>query len=93
VTTLRRYVRQVIAPNGKHRPKPVLLPDEPIPPNAPTVRAHLTEAQLLSLFDDGEAAVLEGAVCPCCDRTTPHAVSRDSRRCWDCGTTTTIKGD
>ena len=86
MTTLRRYVRQVVAPNGKHRPRPVLLPDEPIPPAAPTVREHLTEEQLLRLFDDGEAEVLTGARCPCCNCTTPHALGRDTRRCWVCGT-------
>jgi hypothetical protein len=70
----------------------VLLPDEPIPaPTRPVQHAVLTEAQLLQLFDDGEAAVLEGAPCPVCDCFTPHAMSRDSRRCWECGTTT--KGD
>jgi hypothetical protein len=86
-----RVLRQIVAPNGRHRLRPVLLPDEPIPAAAPTVRAHLTEEQLLRLFDDGEAAVLESAPCPLCDRTTPHAISRDSRRCWTCGTTS--KGD
>lgn len=92
MTTLRRYVRQVVAPNGRHRPRPVLLPDEPIPPRTePVQRAVLTEAQLLQLFDDGEAAVLQGAPCPVCDHTTPHAISRDGRRCWECGTTS--KGD
>lgn len=88
MTTLRRYIRQVVAPNGKHRPRPVLLPDEPIPPTVLTVREHLTEAQLLRLFDDGEAEVLTAAACPCCNRTTPHATGRDGLRCWECGTET-----
>lgn len=89
MTTLRRYVRQVVAPNGRHRARPLLLPDEPIPaPETPARGTVLTEAQLLRLFDDGEAEALTGAHCPCCDYTTPHAVGRDSRRCWECGTTT-----
>lgn len=88
MTSPLRVLRQIVAPNGRHRPRPVLLPDEPIPAPAEPVRhAVLTEDQLLRLFDDGEAAVLEGAPCPCCDCTTPHAISRDSRRCWECGTT------
>lgn len=92
MTTLRRYVRQVVAPNGRHRPRPVLLPDEPIPPRTePVQRAVLTEEQLLQLFDDGEAAVLESGRCPVCDCFTPQAISRDGRRCWECGTTS--KGD
>jgi hypothetical protein len=83
-----RVLRQIVAPNGRHRPRPVLLPDEPIPAlTEPLGRAVLTEEQLLQLFDDGEAAVLESAPCPVCDCTTSHAMSRDSRRCWDCGTT------
>ena len=86
MTTLLRYFRQVVAPNGRPRPRPVLLPDEPIPPTVLTVREHLTEEQLLRLFDDGEAEVLTGARCPCCNCMTPHAVGRDSRRCWECGT-------
>lgn len=86
MTTLLRYFRQVVAPNGRHRARPLLLPDEPIPPVALTVREHLTEAQLLRLFDDGEAEVLTGARCPCCNHTTPHAMGRDTRRCWVCGT-------
>jgi hypothetical protein len=90
MTTLRRYPRQVVAPNGKHR-RPVLLPDEPIPAAPLTVREHLTEAQLLRLFDDGEAEVLTGARCPCCDCTTPHAQGRDTRRCWECGTTSPLE--
>lgn len=85
--SLRRYVRQVVAPNGRHR-KPLLLPDEPLPPAAPTVREHLTEEQLLRLLDEGEAEVLECADCPVCDRITAHAMGRDTRRCWVCGTTT-----
>lgn len=91
MTTLLRYFRQVVAPNGRHRLKPVLLPDEPIPPVALTVRGHLTEAQLLRLFDDGEAEVLTGARCPCCDCTTPHALGRNSRRCWECGTESPVE--
>jgi hypothetical protein len=86
VTSPLRVLRQIVAPNGRHRPRPVLLPDEPIEPAAPTVRAHLTEAQLLQLFDDGEAEVLTGAQCPCCNQTTPHAMGVEKRRCWQCGT-------
>lgn len=32
MTTLRRYVRQVVAPNGRHR-----KPPEPVPPQAAPV--------------------------------------------------------
>lgn len=87
MTTLLRYFRQVVAPNGRHRLRPLLLPDEPIPPRpAPTVREHLTEDQLLRLLDEDAVEVLECADCPVCDRITAHAMGRDTRRCWVCGT-------
>ena len=89
MTRPMRVLRQIVAPNGRHRARPLLLPDEPIPaPETPARGTVLTEAQLLQLFDDGEAEVLTSAPCPCCDLTTPHAVGVDSRRCWQCGTTT-----
>jgi hypothetical protein len=93
MTTLRRYLRQVIAPNGRHRPQPVLLPDEPIPaPAEPVVGAVLCEDELARLLDEDAAAPTECAPCPCCDRITAHAMNRDgTRRCFTCGTTS--KGD
>lgn len=91
MTTVRRYIRQVVAPNGKHRPRPVLLPDEPIPPTVLTVREHLTEAQLVRIFDDGEAEVLTSAHCPLCNCATPHEPGPEKRRCWECGTETRLE--
>lgn len=92
MTTLLRYFRQIVAPNGRHRSRPVLLPDEPIPaPEVPTRGTVLCEAELLRLFDDGEVEVLTGARCPCCDCTTPHAMGRDRRRCWECGTESPVE--
>lgn len=90
MTTLRRYVRQVVAPNGKHR-RPVLLPDEPIPPTVITLREHLTEEQLDRLLDNGEAAFPECAPCPRCKSTTAHAMGRWSRQCWTCETTSLLE--
>lgn len=88
-----RVLRQIVAPNGRHRLRPVLLPDEPIPtPTEPIVGAVLCEDELLRLLNEGVAEPIECAPCPCCDRITAHAMNRDgSRRCWTCGTTT--KGD
>jgi hypothetical protein len=87
-----RVLRQIVAPNGRHRARPVLLPDEPIPPRTEPVPCEvLDEAQLLRLFDDGEAEVLTGARCPCCNCTTPHAQGRDRLRCWECGTETPVE--
>lgn len=37
MTSPLRVLRQVVAPNGKHRGRPLLLPDEPIPPQADPV--------------------------------------------------------
>ena len=91
MTSPIRILRQIVAPNGKHRLRPVLLPDEPIPPaTAPTACQVLDEDQLARLLDEGAAEVLECALCPCCDRITAHAMSRDSRRCWTCGTTSLV---
>ncbi|MFD9248455.1 hypothetical protein [Streptomyces bottropensis] len=90
MTTLRRYFRQVVAPNGRHR-KPVLLPDEPIPAMAIATREHLDEAQLLRLLNDEEVAVAECAPCPRCKSTTAHAMGRWTRQCWTCETTSLLE--
>lgn len=88
MTTLLRYFRQVVAPNGRHRARPVLLPDEPIPPRTePVPHVVLDEDELLRLLDEDAVEVLECADCPVCDRITAHAMSPDTRRCWVCGTT------
>jgi hypothetical protein len=87
VTSPIRFLRQVVAPNGRHRLRPVLLPDEPIPPRAePVPHVVLDEDTLHRLLNGGDAEVLECADCPVCDRITAHAMSPDSRRCWVCGT-------
>lgn len=87
MTSPLRVLRQIVAPNGRHRPRPVLLPDEPIPPRIEAVPSVvLTEAQLYQLFDDGEAEVLTAARCPSCNCMTPHAMGAEKRRCWECGT-------
>lgn len=92
MTSPLRVLRQIVAPNGRHRARPLLLPDEPIPPRTePVPHVGLTEAQLYQLFDDGEAEVLAGAHCRCCNQTTSHAMGRDSRRCWECGTETRLE--
>ncbi|MFF7837611.1 hypothetical protein ACFZC6_02060 [Streptomyces ossamyceticus] len=86
-----RYVRQVVAPNGKHRPRPVLLPDEPIPaPETPARGTVLTEDQLMRLLDTGEVAFGECAPCPRCKSTTAHATGRWTRKCWTCATTSLL---
>lgn len=91
MTSPIRVIRQIVAPNGKHRPRrAVLLPDEPITPAAePVQHVVLDETELERLLEDGEAEPIECAHCPCCNRTTAHAMQRNgSRRCWTCGTTT-----
>jgi hypothetical protein len=87
MTSPIRILRQIVAPTGRHRLRPVLLPDEPIVPAAePVAHVVLDEDELARLLDENAAEVLECAVCPCCDRITAHAMNRDSRRCWTCGT-------
>jgi hypothetical protein len=90
MTSALRFLRQVVAPNGRHRARPVLLPDEPIPPTVLTVREHLTEEQLLRLLDNDEAAVAECAPCPRCKCNAAHAMGRWTRRCWTCQTTSLL---
>lgn len=91
MTSPLRVLRQIVAPNGRHR-RPLLLPDEPIPPRTePVPHAGLDEAQLYQLFDDGEAEVLTGAHCPSCNTTTPHAPGAEKRRCWECGTESPVE--
>jgi hypothetical protein len=89
MTSPIRVLRQIVAPNGKHRPRrPLLLPDTPIAPAvAPVAHVVLNEDELTQLLDEGQAEPIECAHCPCCNRTTAHAMHRDgSRRCWTCGT-------
>lgn len=85
-----RAAIEIVMPTGEHRARPVLLPDEPIPAHdGPVPHVVLDEDELVRLLDEDEAEPIECAPCPCCDRTTAHAMNRDgSRRCWTCGTTT-----
>jgi ribosomal protein S27AE len=90
VTSPLRVLRQIVAPNGRHRPRrAVLLPDEPFPaPSEPVRRGVLTETELAQLLDAEVIVANESADCPACARSTFHAMHRDgSRRCWTCGTT------
>lgn len=72
MTTLRRYVRQVVAPNGKHRPKPrtvgsndLLGPDRPSPP---------TGGVLVQAWDD----------CTPCGKATAGVLHKDGWTCGEC---------
>jgi tRNA(Ile2) C34 agmatinyltransferase TiaS len=89
MTRTLRVLRQIVAPNGKHRPRrAVLLPDQPVTLSV-DFRGLVDEAELERQLDADEIATHEDTDCPKCGRTTAHAVNRDqSRRCWDCGTTT-----
>ncbi len=68
MTTLRRYIRQVVAPNGKHRPRPVSIDDllgpEPITPTNVFVQA----------WDD----------CPNCRKATAGVLHKDGWTCGEC---------
>lgn len=77
-----RFLRQVVAPTGRHRTQRAAL--------AP----GLTEVRLEELLDAGEVVANEVAPCPSCGRSTFHAMNRDgSRRCWTCSTETVPGGD
>jgi ribosomal protein S27AE len=84
VTTVRRYVRQIVAPNGKHRSRPsvvdtdTLLGPEPTPPAG---------AVFVQTWDD----------CEPCGKATVGVIHKDGWTCGECLTstpaTTTVKGD
>ncbi|MFE9127018.1 hypothetical protein ACFYOF_16635 [Streptomyces sp. NPDC007148] len=89
-----RVLRQIVAPNGKHRQRRVrLLLDEPVTQPV-AVRQVLDEQVLEELLAAGELVANESAPCGGrCRRTTFHAMHRDgSRTCWTCGTETPAGG-
>lgn len=95
MTSPMRVLRQIVAPNGRHRPRPIrLLPDEPPPaPTGPVRHGVLDEAELTQLLDAEQIVANESADCPSCLRNTFHAMHRDgSRKCWTCQTETLAGG-
>lgn len=89
MTSPLRVLRQIVAPNGKHRAQPVqFLPDGEATETV-DMRELLDDSELQHLLDTGEVVANESAPCPACDKTTLHAMHRDgSRRCGTCGTET-----
>lgn len=78
-----RIVRQIVAPNGRHRPRPVpiadLLGPEPTPPKG---------AVFVTAWDD----------CERCGKATAGVIHKDGWTCGECptstpATTTTTTGD
>ncbi|MEI5100358.1 hypothetical protein RB200_19745 [Streptomyces sp. PmtG] len=96
MTSPIRALQRFIAPAGRHRTgrRVVLLPDEPLPPaDGPITHGVLGEDELEQLLDAEEIAANESAPCPCCGRTTLHAMFRSgARRCWTCQTDTPAGG-
>lgn len=95
MTSPIRVLRQIVAPNGRHRPRrPVLLPDEPIPARTgPVPHVVLDEDELERQLAAGDVLANEFDTCPTERRTTFHALYRDgSRRCWTCSTETLAGG-
>lgn len=88
MTSPIRVLRQILAPTGRHRPRPLLLPDKPVLPHAgPTARGVLDEDTLALLLGDDQIVATESAHCEECGWTTAHAMHRDGvRTCWTCGT-------
>lgn len=95
MTSPIRVLRQIVAPNGRHRPRRIaLLQDEPFAtPTEPVRHGVLDEGELRQLLDAEEIVASESADCPSCERNTFHAMNRDgSRRCWTCQTVTPAGG-
>lgn len=81
MTSPIRVLRQIVAPNGRHRGGSVVA--------AAPAAGVLDEEHLEALLDNDEVVVSESALCPTCARTTFHAMHRDgSRTCWTCQTVT-----
>ena len=80
--TAARAVRAFVRGPGRHRhgSRPTPIGQGP---------ALLDEADVDQLRADGDVEANECAHCPCCSRTTFHAMhTTGSRTCWTCGTTT-----
>ena len=94
MTSPLRVLRQLVRPTGRHRPQPLLLPDEPVLPYAgPIAHGVLDEDTLALLLKGDQAATTGSAYCDRCERKWAHAMHRDgSRTCWTCGTTTPTGG-
>lgn len=90
MTSPIRVLRQIVAPNGKHRPRRRVLVDGLLTPQpAPAVRDVLDEDELEQQLEASDVVANECAPCPACSRTTFHAMHRGgSRRCWTCNTET-----
>ncbi|MFB7461233.1 hypothetical protein [Streptomyces sp. NPDC056188] len=77
-----------LQPTGKHR-APAAPRQSRVQVEVAGGGAVLDDVVLERLLDTGEVVANESAPCPCCGRTTFHAMHRDgSRRCWTCGTET-----
>ncbi|NUP75770.1 MAG: hypothetical protein HOQ07_14165 [Sinomonas sp.] len=91
MTSPIRVLRQIVAPNGRHRPRrPLLLPDKPVALVA-TTGAALDEAELLDTWPMPE--LVHGAAvatcfddCPNCDKATAGVLTKDGWRCGECFT-------
>ncbi|MFH9072732.1 hypothetical protein [Streptomyces alboflavus] len=90
MTSPFRVLRQIVAPTGRHRPRPLLLPDVPIDPPAGPVACGVTDEDTLALLLRSEKVVgTEVAHCAECESETAHAMNRNgTRTCWTCSSTT-----
>lgn len=71
MTTVRRYIRQVVAPNGKHRPRPHTVPvDELLGPE----HTPPTGAVFVQTWDD----------CQPCGKATAGVLHKDGWTCGEC---------
>lgn len=72
MTTLRRYVRQVVAPNGKHRPRPRAVSlDELL---GQQTQSRPVGGVFVQTWDD----------CPRCGKATAGVLHKDGWTCGEC---------
>ena len=83
MTSPLRVLKQIVKPDGRHRPHR----------HAPAAPAAVPLDEPEQRLDNEDQVVAnELAPCPACQKTTFHAMYRDgSRRCWTCNTPTEVE--
>ena len=88
MTSPIRVLRQIVAPNGRHRAKAGLLASERSYPVRPGRRVlsenELLEGWPLPVFVPGAVVAQCFDDCPTCRKATAGALTKDGWRCGEC---------
>lgn len=90
MTSPLRVLRQIVAPNGRHRSRPLLLPDKPWE-SVGARGTTLSETELLDGWPELERPELAAVAtcfddCPTCGQATAGVLTKDGWRCGECFT-------